>query len=283
MTQSTSRIVKGDVHTHVWLPEHVSPEFRADLIRAWPEAANIRTGYDEHAEHALDAERSVVLAFDAPHAGLVVPDEYVAEYVARDPKRLVGFCSVDPMRRDVDATLDRATEELGLRGVKLAPTYQGFDPLGPEAYVLYEAIAARGLPTLWHQGVTFVRKSVLAYAYPRQIDEVALRFPEMPIVIAHLGHPWIDECIAVVRKHPSVYADISALVSRPIQLRAGLITAGEYRIADKLFFGTDFPFATIRGTVDVLRGWLDDPASPAVLQETVAAILASTPLETLGL
>ena len=173
--------------------------------------------------------------------------------------------------------------KLGLRGVKLAPTYQGFDPLGPEAYVLYEAIAARGLPTLWHQGVTFVRKSVLAYAYPRQIDEVALRFPEMPIVIAHLGHPWIDECIAVVRKHPSVYADISALVSRPIQLRAGLITAGEYRIADKLFFGTDFPFATIRGTVDVLRGWLDDPASPAVLQETVAAILASTPLETLGL
>jgi predicted TIM-barrel fold metal-dependent hydrolase len=225
----------------------------------------------------------VVLAFDAPHVGFVVPDDYVAAYVARDPKRLVGFCSIDPMRRNVTDVLDRATQELGLRGVKLAPTYQGFDPLGPEAFGLYEQIAARGLPVLCHQGVTFVRRSVLAYAYPRQLDEVALRFPEMPIVIAHLGHPWIDDCVAVVRKHPQVYADVSALISRPIQLRSALILAGEYRIADKLLFGTDFPFARIRDTVAVLQGWADDPESPQVLRETVQTILSSRPLETLGL
>ena len=59
--------------------------------------------------------------------------------------------------------------------------------------------------------------------------------------------------------------------------------AGEYRIADKLLFGSDFPFATIPDTVQVLRSWLDDPQSPPVLRDTVAAVLASTPLETLGL
>src|SRR5204863_2876315 len=177
----------------------------------------------------------------------------------------------------------RAIDELGLRGVKLAPTYQGFDPLCPEAATLYEAIAERHLPVVWHQGTTFVRRSILAYALPRQIDDVALRFPEIPIVIAHLGHPWIDECIAVVRKHPSVYADVSALAGRPFQFRAALISAGEYGIRDKLLFGTDFPFGTIRGTVDLLTPWRDDPDSPPALRETAAAVLASSPLETLGL
>jgi predicted TIM-barrel fold metal-dependent hydrolase len=277
------RLVAGDVHSHVWLREHLSDDFVADLLRAWPEAASVAAGYEEHAQHALDAERTVVLAFDAPHVGFEVPDEYVARYVARDEHRLVGFCSIDPVRRNVRDKLARAVEELGLRGVKLAPTYQGFDPLGPEAAALYEVVAERRLPVVWHQGVTFVRKSILAYAFPRQIDDVALRFPEIPIVIAHLGHPWIDECIAVVRKHPSVYADISALISRPVQMRAALISAGEYRVHDKLLFGTDYPFATSRATVAVLEGWLEDPDSPDVLRETVVAILKSSPLETLGL
>jgi predicted TIM-barrel fold metal-dependent hydrolase len=267
----------------VWLPEHLSSEFVADMTRAWPDAANVGASFADHAEHAQDAERSIVLAFDAPHVGFEVPNDFVAEYVAQDPDRLVGFCSIDPMRRNVRDVLSRAVEQYGLRGVKLAPTYQGFDPLAPEAFAMYEAIAERGLPILCHQGVTFVRRSVLAYAMPRQIDEVALRFPETPIVIAHLGHPWIEDCVAVVRKHPSVYADVSALIARPIQLRAALIMAGEYRIADKLLFGTDFPFARIRDTLAVLEPWRDDPESPAVLRETVEAILASRPLETLGL
>jgi uncharacterized protein len=280
---STARLLAGDVHTHVWLPEHLSDEFVADMRRAWPHAAQTAAGYHEHAQHAQDAERSIVLAFDAPHVGFEVPDEFVARYVAQDPARLVGFCSIDPVRRNVRDTLTRAVEEHGLRGVKIAPTYQGFDPLGPEAFALYEAIAERGLPIMCHQGVTFVRRSVLAYALPVQLDEVALRFPETKIVIAHLGHPWIEDCVAVVRKHPSVYADVSALISRPFQLRSALILAGEYGIADKLLFGTDFPFARIRETLDVFQGFLDAPDSPSVLRETVAAILATRPLETLGL
>jgi predicted TIM-barrel fold metal-dependent hydrolase len=261
----------------------VSDEFMADLLRAWPEAEGLRADYEAHTEHAEAVERSVVLAFDAEYAGFVVPDEYVAEYVARDERRLVGFCSIDPLRRNVREKLARATEELGLRGVKLAPTYQNFDPLGPEAFAMYEAIAERSLPVMWHQGVTFVRKSVLAYALPRQIDPVATRFPEMRIVIAHMGHPWIDECIAVIRKHPSVYADVSAMIARPLQLRNALVMAAEYRCADKLLFGTDFPFSTTPATVALLQSWLHDPASPAGLRDVVTQILNNDPLEVLDL
>ncbi len=271
------------MHSHVWLPEHASPEFIADLVRAWPEAEGLDAGYESHARHAIGASRSVVVAFDAPHAGLIVPDEFVADYVNRDPSRLVGFCSIDAQRPDALKRLDRAVEQLGLRGVKLAPTYQGFDPLSPAALALYEAISERNLPIMWHQGTTFVRKAILAFALPRQIDEVALRFPRLRIVIAHLGHPWISECLAVVRKHPHVYADISALTPRPIQLRSALIEAGEYRCSDKLLFGTDWPFGTIRAHRDQLRTWEDDQREPAVLRETCRSILTTDPLSALGL
>lgn len=280
---SSGRLASGDVHTHVWAPEHVSAEFMADLLRAWPEATGIRADYTAHEEHARGADRCVVLAFDAEEAGLMVPDEYVGQYVARDPSRLIGFCSIDPLRRNVRDKLARATEELGLRGVKLAPTYQGFDPLGTEAFSLYEMIAERRLPVMWHQGTTFVRKARLAYARPYQIDEVAIRYPEMPIVIAHLGHPWIEETIAVVRKHPSVYADISALVPRPLQFRAGLTLAGEYRCEQRLLFGTDFPFSRIDATVRLLTQWQEDPDSPEPLRRTAGAILSTDPIDAIGL
>jgi predicted TIM-barrel fold metal-dependent hydrolase len=275
--------ILGDVHTHVWAPEHLSAEFRSDMLRAWPSSAHVDAGYDAHRQHASAARRSVVLAFDAPYCGFVVPDEFVADYVRTDEKRLVGFCSIDPQRGSVEARLDRAVEDLGLKGVKLAPTYQGFDPLSAEAFRMYEAIAARGLPIMWHQGLTFVRRSIMAYALPRHIDDVAIRFPELRIVIAHMGHPWVGECIGVIRKHPNVYADISALTSRPIQFRDALIMAGEYRCGHKLLFGTDWPFDDIERTVNMLTSWSNDETAPAVLRDVSRVILQTDPLSTLGL
>jgi hypothetical protein len=273
----------GDVHTHLWAPEHMSSEFRADLVRVWGSDAEVVADYDTHSAHADGAERSVVLAFDAEHAGLVVPDEFVAEYVRRDPQRLVGFCSIDPRRPDAADRLTRAVDELGLRGVKLAPTYQGFDPLSAEAFRFYELVADRGLPIVWHQGTTFVRNAILDYALPRQIDNVAIRFPELRIVIAHLGHPWIEECLVVVRKHPNVYSDISALTTRPVQFERGLIAASEYRCGDKLLFGTDWPFDTIDRTVRFLEELARRRDVAEGLRETAHSILTLDPLEAIGL
>lgn len=281
--QSPDAPLLGDVHTHVFGRQHMSEEFQADLARVWGWLELPSADFEAHAQHAQGARRSVVLAFDAGHAGLVVPDEFVAEYVATDPEHLVGFCSIDPGRRDWKARLDRAAEDLGLRGVKLAPTYQGFDPLSADAFTLYEEIARRGMPIVWHQGTTFVRRAILAYALPRQIDDVAIRFPELKIVIAHLGHPWIDECVAVVRKHPNVYTDISALTSRPLQFQHGLVAAGEYGCTKKLLFGTDFPFDNMGRTRAMLTAWRDDATQPEVVRACARSILTTDPLEVLGL
>src|SRR6185295_3200417 len=145
--------------------------------------------------------------------------------------------------------LERMKGDLGLVGCKLGPIYQDVDPLGPEFLRVCEALERLELPMMIHQGTTFARAGSLLQARPVLLDEIALRHPELRIVIAHMGHPWFSEAIAVVRRHPHVYA----LVGRRWLLYNALVEAIEYRVAHKLLFGTDFPFFTARETIDGLR------------------------------
>ena len=276
-----------DVHTHVGtVPEHIDERFAGQAREAW---ADVRLGgtLDEHYAGALDGvDRAVVLAFDAPAAGFVVPNDYVAEYVARDPARLVGFGSVDPSSPSALDELERMQSDLGLVGCKLGPIYQAVDPLGPEFLRVCEALERLELPMLIHQGTTFARSGSLLHARPILLDEIALRFPGLRIVIAHMGHPWFEEAIAVVRRHRHVYADVSALVSRRWLLYNALVQAIEYRVDHKLLFGTDFPFFTARETIDGLRSVSGDafgPQLPVIDPDVVEAIIERPSLELLGI
>ena len=86
-----------DVHTHVGeYPLHISEKFAAEARAAWPDVTLGGTLDDHYADALADVDRAVVLAFNAPAAGFVVPNDYVASYVARDPARLIGFGAVDP-------------------------------------------------------------------------------------------------------------------------------------------------------------------------------------------
>ena len=211
-----------DIHTHVGeYPGHISETFAEQARAAWADVVLGGT-LDEHHANALDGvDRAVVLAFDAPAAGFVVPNDYVASYVARDPARLLGFGSVDPSSPTALDELERMKSDLGLVGCKLGPIYQNVDPLGPEFLRVCEALERLELPMLIHQGTTFARSGSLSLARPILLDEIALRYPELRIVIAHMGHPWFDETIAVIRRHPHVYADVSALVSPPLAALPG--------------------------------------------------------------
>ena len=277
----TTATVRGDVHTHIWAPEHLSRQFRADLARIRPAGADIDASPEAHFASSRP-ERTIVVAFDGAHSGLSVPDEFVAAYVDRDRDHLIGYCSVNPVARDPRDAVTRAVDELGLRGVKLAPTYQDFDPLGPEAFRLYEEIAARGLPVLWHQGAAFVQNSVLSYAPPRLVDDVARRFPEMRIVLAHVGAPWTDECLAVVRKHPQVFADISGVVARPGVIRSVLTAATELGCSDRLLLGTDWPFATVADVVAGIESCAQDPDLSDATRASASSLLARDAVAALG-
>ncbi|MDW5593692.1 amidohydrolase family protein [Conexibacter stalactiti] len=274
-----------DCHTHVGERRHFSGAFIDDMVRAWGPQANPARSLEEHWEAVAPVDAAIVLAFAAPRIGFDVPNEYVADYVAQHPEKLVGFASVDANDPVAVAQLRRGVE-MGLRGLKLAPTYQGFDPLSPAALAVCEAAEDLGLPILWHQGTTFVREAELRWALPLQIDQVAIRFPRLKIVIAHMGHPWIDDALVVVRKHPNVYADVSALHPRPWQLYNALLSAVEYGVADKLLFGTDWPFAQLDASIAGLRAvnrFTEGTALPRVPDAVIEGILARPTLELLGL
>lgn len=274
-----------DVHTHLGRHgEHVRGPLADHELRAWGKVSWDVTP-DEHRAASRSARTSVVLAFDAEPVGVVVPNDYVASYVAGHDD-LIGFASVNPSRPDATSRLEHAVTRLGLRGLKLGPTYQHFHPHDPACLNLLEAAQALGIPVLWHQGTTFTAAAIGEYARPLQLDLVARRFPDLRMWIAHFGHPWVDEALTVIRRHEHMFIDASALDTRPWQLAQALASAREYRVLDRVLFGSDYPFSTVERT----RQGLDAAAALCrrlgiadVTPEDVAAICERDSAGLLGL
>jgi len=244
-----------DVHTHVWeRPAHLSDAFIDDAKAAAGAAYKpIEVDLDEHWKAMEPVDRAIVLGFRARHVGVLVPNEYVADYVGRHPEKLIGFCSVDPNDADGVEQLDYAVKTLGLRGLKVGPIYQNIHPQDERFMALMARAEALGVPVLIHQGTTFCSNVSLELANPIQLQPIALKFPKLRMLIAHMGHPWIAETLVLIRKHPHFYTDISALYYRPWQFYNALVTAMEYGVLDKLLFGTDYPFTTPASTIAALK------------------------------
>ena len=276
-----------DCHTHIGeAGTHIGGAFLDDARRAWGPDLRLGIALEEHWDAMAPVEAAIVLAFAAPAVGFDVPNEYVADYVRAHPDKLIGFASVDPNDPEAPDQLQHAATSLGLRGLKLGPIYQHFDPLSRRAFDVYEAAERLQLPVMWHQGATFVRDAPLIHARPVLLDEIATRFPDLRIVVAHLGHPWIEEAMATIRKHPNLYADISALDTRPWQYYNGMLAAFEYGVTDRLLLGTDFPFSTIERTMEGLRSinrFTGGTALPVIPDDVIEAIIDRDSLALLGL
>ncbi len=278
-----------DVHSHV--PTHrerVPPGEHVENAKWRPDrVVAATTTWDDYATAFADVDVSVAftIARNRERVDLELNDT-VAAFVAAAPDRRIGFLSVHPEVDGAADELERARDDLGLKGVKLGPNYQIFDPLAAPALRIYELAERNGLPILFHQGASPVREAPLKYAHPLLMDEIAMRFPELRIVMAHLGHPWQRETIVTIRKHPHVYADISATFYRPWSFYEGLRLATEWGALDKLLFGSDFPIATPTETIEGLRR-VNEPiagtALPPVPLEAIEALIHRDPLPLLGL
>ena len=251
-----------DTHTNLmWYPDHLSDEFVTFALAA--KKAKMRlspdvyfAGEEEEEKNAFDSrpaqlleategcDRVVLFGLRAPFCGIDVPQELVAEFVKAHSDRFVGWCSVDPNDGDCVEQLVYNVETLGLRGLKVAPIYQNFDPQDPVHLPLFKKAEALGIPTIWHQGTSFVRPGPLKYANPIQLEDIAVACPDLRMIIAHMGHPWEDECVVLIRKHPNLYTNISALHYRPRRHYQAFMSALEYGVEHKLIFGSDFPSAT---------------------------------------
>ena len=277
-----------DIHSHTWdFPGHFSEGFRQQAQRARAgQEVDLTITYEAYQAAATGNVRTVVFGGKARLSGLWVDDQYVADYVARHPDKLVGFLSLDPTQADWQEELRHGHQQLGLRGIKLLPMYAGFRPDEEWLDPLWSYAEQHQLPVLLHTGTTFVSQAPLEYTLPRHLDRVAIRFPEVRIVLAHLSHPYEHECVVTIRKHPHVYADISALHYRPFQFYHSLMLVQEYGVWDKLLFGSDYPFTTVDATVDGLRGlnrMLEGTALPRLDTEQIERLIDRDGLAALGI
>lgn len=244
-----------DVHTHVWeCPCHIGEQFIHDArVTAGEGYKDIHVDLDKHWEAMQTVDRAVVLGFRARHVGVLVPNEYVAEYVSRHSEKLIGFCSVDPQDPDAVEQLDDAVQRLRLQGLKMGPIYQNVAPGDSRFRRLMGRAEELKIPVLIHQGTTFCANVSLEIANPILLQPLALEFPNLRMVIAHMGHPWIDETLVLIRKNRNFYTDISALYYRPWQFYNALVSAMEYGVLDRLLLGSDYPFTTPESTMTALR------------------------------
>jgi uncharacterized protein len=274
-----------DCHTHLWKAEHWGEEITREASAARGKPAQVDVDERDHWEAMGPVDKAVVFGLRAAHVGLVVPNDLVARYVAQHPGKLIGFASIDPNEPDYLDEMHRCFETMNFRGLKLGPIYQNYHPMDERMQPVYAYCEARGIPVLFHQGTTFPRRAPLKYAHPVLLEDVAVRYPELRIVIAHMGHPWIDDAIVLIRKQPHVYADVSALYYRPWQFYNALVTAVEYGAAHKLLFGTDYPFTTPADSIAALRNvnHVAGPGMPRVSEEVIEGIIHRDTLALLGL
>lgn len=272
-----------DIHTHLG-------EFDTSvaLEEAFARTGEVPGDVVERYLTAVDgADKAVLLALDGRVTGYYTSNASVAWMVARHPDLLVGFASVNPLARGAADELERAIVDLGLRGLKLGPMYQLYAPDDATVFPVYERAQKLGIPVLTHQGTSFLgRTADLEQSNPVRLDRVARAFPNLKLVIAHLGYPWGGEVVALLRKHPNIYADCSALTWRPWFLFNTLLNAYEYGVLDKILLGSDYPGVTTRAARDAvldLAHMTDGTNLPRIPAERLQALVERDSLSILGI
>ena len=271
---------------------HVNVYEDSQILPLYGQIAGIARvgGFKTQANPALvqaamrDVDHAIVFSLRyADSIGIDGDDDVTARLVALDPKKFIGFACLDPRMHNCMDLLVRAVEELGLKGVKFGPIYNGVSLLDPRMEPVYRYLVKKNLPLTMHMGTTFGQNAPVELGRPVDVDTVARRHPDLKMVMAHMGHPWYEECIVVARKNPNVYCEVSALYYRPWQFYNILVCAQEYGIVarDKIFWGTDFPFTTVADSIAGFKrvnDQIEGTRLPRIADETIERILHSNPL-----
>ncbi len=287
-------IVALDVHTHVWrsvdgsLPgasdrvEHGSEgaEAMARYFRTEVVAATVPEMADYYRERKMACVAFTVDATSATGEPPAVTNEEIAALAKQHADVVIPFASVDPHagKAAVNAVRRLVTEH-GVRGFKFHPGSQAFYPNDPAFYPLYAAIEELRVPALFHSGHTGVGAGVrggggirLKYANPMFLDDVAVDFPDLPIVIAHPSFPWQDEALSVCLHKPTVYIDLSGW--SPKYFPPNLIQYANTLLRHKMLFGSDYPVLTPdRWLADFEKTAIRDEVRPLILKENAVALL----------
>ncbi len=238
----------------------------------------------EHIDACRKVDAGIVLAVGRDN-GLEASRE-LGEYVKKHPK-LVGFASLNPLRDPVGVDDVKAvTVDLGLKGIVLYCAGGKFHPTDSRAMGLYESAAQLKLPLFFHNVSTHNSDSVLQYAQPFLLDEVARRFPALKMVIGAMGLPFLDQTICMLGKHENVYADLSISPQKKWEVYNIVVSAHEADVMDKLLFGSGYPIAKPDNCIETLLGFnmmLGDTNLPGVPREEIRGVIERDTLALLGI
>jgi predicted TIM-barrel fold metal-dependent hydrolase len=172
-------------------------------------------------------------------------NEATAELIQQHPDRFIGFASFDPNTGEqAVADVEHAVEKLRLRGIKIIAQNVELAYNDPGYYPVYEKIQQLGVPILFHTGPSFLGTRT-KFWNPSALDDVALDFPEMKIVLAHMGMQDYMDAHSLLVRHPNVYADLSFWPAPGIP-RPDSVVPLRQAVPMKILFGSDFPSARVR-------------------------------------
>jgi predicted TIM-barrel fold metal-dependent hydrolase len=209
-----------------------------------------------------------------------VANEAVAEFAAEHADIAIAFASIDPARGAEGVAEARRLVGSGLiHGLKLHPPIQQFFANDRQAYPLYEVFAEARLPVLFHTGHSGIGTGMpggggirLKYGNPMPIDDVAVDFPDLPIILAHPSFPWQDEAISICLHKPQVYIDLSGW--SPKYFSPTLVQYANTLLKHKVLFGSDYPLLTPdRWLADFEKIAIRDEVRPLILKENARRLL----------
>ncbi|MGH9868757.1 MAG: amidohydrolase family protein [Candidatus Polarisedimenticolia bacterium] len=230
---------------------------------------------------SVGVERAALINYPAPDImgfGHETND-FALRYVAAAPDRLIAVGGVHPRLADDPGAAVERLADAGIRALKIHPphmlvrpeSHQDDTPAGRALAAIYAAAQRRRLPVIIHTGTSIFPGARVRFGDPIGIDDVAVDFPDLSIVMAHGGRPlWMQTCFFLMRRHPGVWLDLSGIPPRSLP---------EYfprlrEVADRVLFGTDWPSpgvkdigANARALMDLPDDYLDAAAKKAILQD----------------
>jgi uncharacterized protein len=278
-------VVAIDVHVHTELTrdghDPMPPELREAARRYFRSDQALPTVDDVAAYYRERNIAAVVFTVDwESRSGIPpIPNEEIAAAAREHADILIPFASVDPARPDALERVQRLIADYDVKGFKFHPNLQAFFPNEDRVYPLYEAIAAAGLPALFHSGHSGIGTGLpgggglrLKYSNPMCLDDVAADFPDLEIVIAHPSFPWQDEAISICLHKSNVWIDLSGW--SPKYFPPQLVQYANTQLRTKVLFGSDFPLITPdRWLADFEQAPFKDEVRPLVLKDNAARLL----------
>ena len=211
-----------------------------------------------------------------------IQNEEIAEAAKANSDMMMAFASIDPHKGKMGAReAERLIKEHNVKGFKFHPTVQGFHPNDKMAWPIYEVINAYKLPAIFHTGHSGIGSGMhcggklrLEYSNPMHLDDVAVNFGDMQIVMAHPSFPWQDEALSVATHKPNVWIDLSGW--SPKYFPKQLIHYANTLLKDRVLFGSDYPLITP-------ERWMKDFEEAGFKPEVMPGILKGNAVRLLGL